>query len=242
LIGGLISNLQFNLNRKQARVRLFEIGCCFIRNEESDCKQIDKLAGLSYGDIVFEQWGIPARSVDFFDVKADVEILYGNQKIYFKKFSHPALHPGKSAQIYLEDKSIGWLGELHPHWQKKYGLQKNAILFEVNLESLLPKSLPIAREISKFPPIRRDIAIIVDNSVSVHSLLTTMHADKSTIVSDISLFDIYRGKGMETAKKSLAFRVLLQDTEKTLTDEEADLAVTSIVKNLENKFGATLRN
>lgn len=87
LIGGLISNLQFNLNRKQARVRLFEIGCCFIRNEENDCKQIDKLAGLSYGDIVFEQWGIPARSVDFFDVKADVEVLYGNQKIYFKKFS-----------------------------------------------------------------------------------------------------------------------------------------------------------
>lgn len=242
LIGGLISNLQFNLNRKQARVRLFEIGCCFIRNEENDCKQIDKLAGLSYGDIVFEQWGIPARSVDFFDVKADVEVLYGNQKIYFKKFSHPALHPGKSAQIYLEDKSIGWLGELHPHWQKKYGLQKNAILFEVDLESLLPKSLPIAREISKFPPIRRDIAIIVDNSVSVHSLLASMHADKSTIVSDISLFDIYRGKGMEAAKKSLAFRVLLQDTEKTLTDEEADLAVTSIVKNLENKFGATLRN
>ena len=112
----------------------------------------------------------------------------------------------------------------------------------MSLESLIPKSLPVAKEISRFPPVRRDIAIIVNSDVSVYSLLAGMYAEKSAIVADISLFDIYRGKGMETTKKSLAFRVLLQDTEKTLTDEEADLAVTSIVKNLENKFGATLRN
>jgi len=242
LIGGLISNLQFNLNRKQARVRLFEMGCCFVRDDECDCKQIEKLAGLSYGDVVFEQWGISARSVDFYDVKADIEVLYGNQDILFKTFSHPALHPGKSAQICIEDKSIGWLGELHPSWQKKYGLQKNAVLFEINLESLIPRSLHVAKEFSKFPPVRRDIAIIVDNDVSVYSLLVCMYAEKSAFVSDISLFDIYRGKGMEGTKKSLAFRVLLQDTEKTLTDEEADFAVTSLIKILENKFGAKLRN
>jgi len=242
LIGGLISNLQFNLNRKQARVRLFEMGCCFIRDEESDCKQIDMVAGLSYGDVVLEQWGISARDVDFYDVKADIEVLYSNQEIHFKKFSHPALHPGKSAQIYIHDKSIGWLGELNPRWQKKYGLQKNTIIFEVSLESLILKSLPVAKEISKFPPIRRDIAVIVDNEVSVHSLLVGMYAEKPAIVLDISLFDIYRGKGMETTKKSLAFRVLLQDTEKTLTDEEADFAVISLVKILENKFCAILRN
>jgi phenylalanyl-tRNA synthetase beta chain len=99
LIGGLISNLQFNLNRKQARVRLFEIGCCFIRDDESDCKQVEKLAGLSYGDIAPEQWGITARSVDFYDVKADIEALWQGKALYFRKFSHPALHPGKSAQI-----------------------------------------------------------------------------------------------------------------------------------------------
>ncbi len=242
LIGGLISNLQFNLNRKQTRVRLFEMGCCFVRSDASDCEQIEKLAGLSYGDIAPEQWGIPARNVDFYDVKADIEALYRNQDIHFKKLSHPALHPGKSAQICIEDRAIGWLGELHPRWQKKYSLQKNAILFEINFESLVPKSLPTAKEISKFPPVRRDIAIIVDNDVSVHALLASMYAEKSTIVSDISLFDIYRGKGMESTKKSLAFRVLLQDTEKTLTDEEADFAVTSLVKILENKFCAALRN
>ena len=242
LIGGLIANLQFNLNRKQTRVRLFETGCCFIRDDESDCKQIEKLAGLSYGDVVLEQWGVPARSVDFYDVKADVEALCKGRAIYFRKFSHPALHPGKSAQMVIEDKPIGWVGELHPRWQKKYGLQRNTVLFEIILDSLTPRLLPIVKEISKFPPVRRDIAIIVDNDVSVHSLLVALYAEKSAIVSDIALFDIYRGKGMDNSKKSLAFRVLLQDTEKTLTDEEADSAVAGIVEILKNKFSAALRN
>jgi phenylalanyl-tRNA synthetase beta chain len=241
LIGGLISNLQFNLNRKLTRVRLFEIGYCFVRDDQNDCKQIEKLAGLSYGDVAFEQWGIPARDVDFYDVKADIEVLY-KKAIHFEKFSHPALHPGKSAQILIEGKSVGWLGELHPCWQKKYGLQKNTILFEIMLDSLMPQSLPVVQEISKFPLVRRDIAVIVDNDISVHSLLIDMYAEKSAIVSDISLFDIYRGKGMENTKKSLAFRVLLQDTDKTLTDEEADFAVTNLTEILKNKFGAVLRN
>jgi len=242
LIGGLISNLQFNLNRKQARVRLFEIGCCFIRDDESDCKQVEKLAGLSYGDMAPEQWGVTARGIDFYDVKADVEALCQGQALYFRKFSHPALHPGKSAQILVDDQPIGWLGELHPRWQKQYGLQRNTVLFEVESGSLMPKPLPAVKEISKFPPVRRDIAIIVDNDVSVHSLLDAINTGKPAIVSDISLFDIYRGKGMEDSKKSLAFRVLLQDTEKTLTDEEADSAVAGIVEILKNKFSATLRN
>ncbi|MDE2388348.1 MAG: phenylalanine--tRNA ligase subunit beta [Betaproteobacteria bacterium] len=242
LIGGLIANLQFNLNRKQTRVRLFETGCCFIRDEESDCKQIEKLAGLSYGDVMPEQWGVSARSVDFYDVKADVEVLCKGKAIYFREFFHPALHPGKSAQIIIENKSIGWLGELHPRWQKKYELQRNAVLFELELDSLMPKSLPTVKEISKFPPVRRDIAIIVNNNVSVHSLMIALCAEKPVIVSDISLFDIYRGKGVDDSKKSLAFRVLLQDTEKTLTDEEADSAVTSLVEILKDKFSAALRN
>ncbi len=242
LIGGLISNLQFNLNRKQTRVRLFEMGCCFVRDDESDCKQVERIAGLSYGDVVFEQWGVSARNIDFYDIKADIEVLCRGRAIHFKKFLHPALHPGKSAQICIEDKSIGWSGELHPRWQKKYGLQKNTILFEINLENLISKPLSFAKEISKFPPVRRDIAIIVDNDISVYSLLVCLFAEKSAIVSDISLFDIYRGKGMDNTKKSLAFRVLLQDTEKTLTDEEADFAVTNLIEVLKNKFGATLRS
>ncbi|TXI19554.1 MAG: phenylalanine--tRNA ligase subunit beta [Nitrosomonas sp.] len=242
LIGNLISNLQFNLNRKQTRVRLFEIGGCFNRDNEKDCVQTEKIAGLSYGEVAPEQWGIPSRDIDFYDVKADIEVLCAGKEVYFKKFSHPALHPGKSAQIFIEEKPIGWMGELHPQWQKKYGLQKNTILFEMSIDSLIAKPLPTVKTISKFPPVRRDIAIIVNNDISVHSLLAQMHAEKSEIVLDISLFDIYRGKGVESTKKSLAFRVSLQDTAKTLTDEEADSAVTDLIKVLKTKFGAILRD
>lgn len=242
LIGGLIANLQFNLNRKQARVRLFEIGRCFSRSKEIDCQQTEKLAGLVYGDIAAEQWGTPARSADFYDIKGDIENLCGASTMLFEKISHPALHPGKSAQIVVSDQSIGWLGELHPNWQKKYELQKNTLLFEINLEYLLPQTIHQTKELYKFPPVRRDIAIIVENSISVHALLTAMHAEKSPTVFDITLFDIYRGKGMDNNKKSLAFRILLQDTEKTLTDTEVDSEVLKLIKVLENKFSATLRN
>lgn len=242
LIGGLISNLQFNLNRKQTRVRLFEVGCCFGRTEDNHYCQLEKLAGLSYGDVVAEQWGIPEKSVDFYDVKADVEILFKGRNVHFSKFSHSALHPGKTARITIDGQSVGWLGELHPHWQKKYGLQKNAVLFEIDLDSLLQRTIPTVTEVSKFPPIRRDVAVLVDNDINVQTLLDGMYAEKSEIVTDISLFDIYRGKDMGDTKKSLAFRVLLQDTEKTLTDAEADSAVTQLIEILKNKFGATLRN
>ena len=242
LMGGLVSNLKFNLNRKQTRVRIFEMGCCFERNSENECKQIEKLAGLCYGEAVAEQWGVPSSSVDFYDVKADIEALYWPQKIQFNAFEYSMLHPGKSAQICVENNPIGWLGELHPYWQKQYDLPKNAVLFELSFDTLIPKSLPYAEEISKFPPIRRDIAVIVNNNVRVDALLTCMDAEKDTIIYEIALFDIYRGKGMEVNKKSLAFRVLLQDTDKTLTDEEADAAIVGLIKALENKFGAVLRN
>ena len=241
LIGGLISNLQFNLNRKQTRVRLFELGYCFIRDKDHDCRQVEKFAGLCYGDVLSEQWGATARTVDFFDVKADVEVLFGKRAVHFEKFDHPALHPGKSAQITMTDKAIGWIGELHPNLQKKYDLPKNVMLFELEFTALLNKTVPIAKEISKFQVVRRDIAVIVDNDISVYSLLACMLAAKPSIVSEISLFDIYRGKGMENNKKSLAFRFLLQDTEKTLTDEEVDCAVTKLVDILSDKFGAALR-
>lgn len=242
LIGGLIANLQFNLNRKQSRVRIFEIGRCFMRSSEIGYVQTEKLAGLIYGNVAPEQWGIPARDADFYDIKGDIESLCGNSTIRFKKFSHPALHPGKSAQIIIADNPIGWLGELHPKWQKKIDLQKNTVLFEIDLEYLLPQVIHVTKEISKFPPVQRDIAIIVDNDVNVQTLLSCMNAEKSSTVIDIALFDIYRGKSMENNKKSLAFRILLQDTEKTLTDIEVDSEVLKLIKILEDQFCAVLRN
>ncbi len=241
LIGGLISNLQFNLNRKQTRMRLFEVGRCFVREGEAYV-QPERLAGLCYGDAVAEQWGLPARAVDFYDVKADIEALFWPEVADFRAAPHPALHPGKSAQVCLGEKIVGWLGELHPHWQQKIDLPKSTVLFELDLNALTACVLSAAGEISKYPPVRRDIAVVVADNISVQALLEGMRTEKPSIVSEISLFDVYRGKGMESGKKSLAFRVLLQDTGKTLTDAEADLAITKLLNILQRQFGARLRN
>ena len=240
LLGGLLSNLQFNLNRKQTRVRLFEIGRCFVKKNGAYAES-EKLAGLCYGDFTAEQWGTPAREMDFFDAKADIETLFWPALVNFRVASHPALHPGKSAEICLGDRRAGYIGELHPHWRQKFGLPNSTVLFEANLELLMERALPVAVEISKFPLIRRDIAVVVPENIIVQAMLESMRTEYSPIISEISLFDVYRGKGVENGKKSLAFRVLLQDTEKTLTDAEADLVVTKLVNILECQFGARLR-
>jgi len=241
LIGGLISNLQFNLNRKQTRVRIFEVGSCFLK-EVSCYAQSEKIAGLCYGHIVAEQWGSPERDVDFYDVKSDVEALFWPEIINFEVAVHPALHPGKSSQILIGGEIAGWLGELHPKLQQKLALPKPVILFELDLDILTQRTLPKAEKIPKYPSVRRDIAVIVADNISVHSLLQSMSALNSPIIAEIALFDIYRGNGVDNGKKSLAFRVLLQDTKKTLTDEEADLVTKKLIKILENEFEAKLRN
>lgn len=241
LIGGLISNLQFNLNRKQPRIRLFEVGDCFEKSGEVYA-QHEKLAGLCYGDAMAEQWGERARALDFYDVKADIEALFCPATVEVEAAPHPALHPGKSALIRRDGKVAGHLGELHPRWQQKFGLPKSVVLFELEVASIMIRTLPKAAEISKYPPIRRDIAVVVPEDVRVQVMLDCMHAEKLPVISEISLFDVYHGKGMENGKKSLAFRMLLQDTQKTLTDAEADRAVAQLINVLQNQFGAKLRS
>lgn len=241
LLGGLVANLQFNLNRRQTRVRLFEIGSCFERGAE-EYLQPERLAGLACGDALAEQWGAPARKIDFYDVKADVEALFWPMLPDFEPASHPLLHPGKSARIIHGGKSVGHLGSLHPRWQGLLGLADSAVLFELDLEVLLERALPHAGEIPRFPSIRRDIAVVVPENVTVRTLLDSMRAQQQSMVAEISVFDIYRGKGVEDGKKSLAFRVLLQDTQKTLTDAEVDIVMERLVRALENQCGAMLRH
>lgn len=189
-----------------------------------------------------EQWGAAARWVDFYDVKADIEALFWPSAADIAVATHPALHPGKSARISLNNKAAGFVGELHPRWQQKFDLPKSVVLFELNMDVLMTQTLPKAMEISKYPPIRRDIAVVVPENVRVQAMLDCMHANRSPVVSEISLFDVYHGKGVEDGKKSLAFRMLLQDTEKTLTDAEADGITKMLINVLESRFGATLRN
>lgn len=232
LLGGLIGALRINLTHKQSRVRLFETGVCFSGEEYS---QQEKFGGLCYGAQFPEQWGVETRTVDFYDVKADVEALFFPAQIIFYASPHPASHPGRSAEILLDGNTVGWIGELHPQWLQQYEILKSVVWFEVDLHALTTVNLPRARDISKFPPVRRDIAVIVDESVTVQSLINAMQSSNIPYVVEIGLFDLYRGASVGDGKKSLAFRVLLQDTQKTLTDSEIEQSIALLIAVLQQQ-------
>ncbi len=233
LIGGLVGALRFNLNRRQSRVRLFEVGACFARSGDQYI-QTQRLSAIACGDRLPEQWGAKSAAVDFYDVKADVEALFAQHELRFVAALHPALHPGRCAQILCGDRMIGWLGELHP----QHGLA--AVWFEVELDALMQVPLPHMTEIAKFLPVRRDLAVLVAEQVTVQSLLDAMLDVCAPHVQEVVLFDVYRGQGVEQGKKSLAFRVSLQDTQKTLSDAEIEPSIALLVEVL-NKMGAQLR-
>ena len=240
LWAGLLDSLIYNLNRKQERAMLFEIGASYFADKES-YKEEMQISGLCYGAFQPEQWGTVARDVDFYDVKAIVDALTNSQAEY-RQEAHSALHPGQSARVYLHNKSIGWLGKLHPKWQQQYSLPKNAVLFELQVERLLQSKVPKYQEVPKFLPVRRDIAVLVDAELPVQAIVNAVNSARIPLVQQIQLFDIYQGKGIAENKKSLAFLVLMQDTHKTLLDIEAETAMAELLKLLQNQFGASLRN
>ena len=239
LIGGLADALRFNLNRRQGRVRLFEAGACFARSN-NEYAQSQRLSGMAYGAALPEQWGVAAKPVDFYDVKADVEAMFAPQMLRFVAAVHPALHPGRSAQIYCEGQAIGWIGELHPQWQQQYDMAQPAVWFDVELGALTRVAVPRMGEIAKSLPVRRDLAVLVDEAVPTQTLLDAMRQATASGVTEVALFDVYRGKGVEQGKKSLAFRVLLQDTQKTLTDSEIEISIALLVDVMQ-QHGAQLR-
>ena len=167
--------------------------------------------------------------MDFYDLKADLEALLAPRVASFRKVSHPALHPGRAAEVVLDGHVIGVLGELHPQWVQKYDLPAAPVLFEVALDALLTRAVVKGQPVSRFQPVRRDLALVMDESVEAGSLLAAFQALVLPGVTGIGLFDVYRGKGLEEGKKSLAFKVLMQDTAKTLTDAEVDAAVQAII-------------
>ena len=239
LWGGLIDTLVYNLNRKQERVRLFEIGAAYATDNVAYHETM-RISGLAYGDAVPEQWAEDARDVDFYDLKADVDALTDN-RVQYVAAAHVALHPGQSARVMLDSKAIGWIGKLHPKWQQHYQLPRGTMLFELDVAPLLQGKLPQYTEVHKFPPVRRDMAVIVDENIPVDALLKSLRETKNPLVSEIRLFDLYRGKGIAEGKKSLAFLVLMQDTQKTLTDAEADEAMAKLLDSIVRQHGAELR-
>ena len=241
LIGGLVDCARFNFSHKQTRVRVFEVGRCFTSDGGEPYGQPMRIGGIAAGPALHEQWGSASRQVDFYDVKADVESLLAPRRADFKGEIHAALHPGKSARIYCNDVAIGWLGELHPRWQQKYDLPAASVVFELDLNAVLGGGVPTYQEISRFPLVRRDLSVVVDEDLSYQAVREALGTHQSPIVAEISLFDVYRGQGVEKGKKSLAFRVLLQDTQKTLTEAEVDSAISNLIQILEKQFNAKLR-
>jgi len=249
LAGSLVANVRYNLNRKQGRVRAFELGRVFradagVTDGPLTVGGIDqplKLAAIAYGPARPEQWGLAQRNVDFYDLKGDIESLLVPWQLRFERTTHPALHPGRAANVLVDGRCIGWLGELHPHWQQKYELPQAPVLFELELDALLAAPMPQYREVSKFPPVTRDLAVVVDETVSAQALLEAMRSARAAVVQDLWLFDLYRGKGVDAGKKSLAFRVVMQDTSKTLTDADAEAAVAQLLQLLAQRVGAKLR-
>lgn len=246
MFGGLVANLQTNLKRKQNRVRLFETGRCFLRDAAgkpvNGYHQSWRLAALAFGGALPEGWGNGGRKIDFYDLKSDVEALLAGLPLRFEKAAHPALHPGRSARILLEGQAIGYLGELHPEWVQKYDLPQAPVVFEIGLEAALQAVLPAYVEVSKFQPVVRDLAIVVDANLELQKLLDGLLQNKPALVCDLQLFDVYVGTGVPEGKKSLAFRIVMQDTQRTLQDADVDAALQQLMVYVEQAFAAQLRS
>ena len=240
LIGSLADRACFNLSRQQERIRLFEIGRCFVRAGDG-YRQPLRVGGLATGPVSPLQWGMPARPVDFYDVKSDLEALLAPLSVETRPCRHPALHPGKSAEVVVEGAVAGVLGELHPAWAKKYDCPYATVVFEIDLVSVLSRRVPAYMEVLRFPSVRRDIAVEVGAQHPVSAIELALKKHAPGIVSEVVLFDVFRGKGIDSDKKSLAFRITMQDTSKTLTDAEVEAAVATLLKVLHEEFGGRLR-
>jgi phenylalanyl-tRNA synthetase beta chain len=255
LIGSLVANVRYNLNRKTNRVRAFEIGAIYQRDAGvadgpltvGGYHQPKRVAGIAYGGVADEQWGQDNRAVDFFDVKADLEHLFAPLSLRFVKAEHPALHPGRSAHVLLDGKVFGFIGELHPRWLQKYELPHAPVVFEVEAIALQQRPVPKYDEISKFPGATRDLAVVVKQDVPAQDLLDAFNAavqesPQGKILQAIVLFDEYRGKGLEADEKSLAFRFSLQDTQNTLQDDVVEAIMAAAGDAAKQKHGARLRS
>ncbi len=254
LMGSLLQALKFNLDRKAARVNVFELGRVFLRNAQSQntdttvagFDQPMRVAGLAYGPRAALNWDQPAKTVDFFDVKGDVEALLAPLKASFAPAVHPAMHPGRCASVSVAGKVIGFVGELHPKWRQGYDLAHAPLLFELALDAVLQRPVPLFEPVSKLQPVERDIAVIVPERVTHAALMAAIHeAPTGGLLKDAVLFDVYRplagNTGMQLGEKSLAVRLQLSSPNATLTEDAIEAVVQSVVSHLQTTHEARLR-
>ncbi len=241
---GLLQTARYNQSRQQQRVRIFETGLCFFR-EGDEIRQEPLLGGLVSGESFTEQWASEGRRADFYDVKADVEAVLSltgwGEDVSFTPVEHPALHPGQSASISLSGESVGMIGMLHPEIEKRLDLNGPTFVFEIKLEKVAQGRLPAFDTLSKYPSIRRDIAIVVDKSVTFESVRNLIRDESGKIITDIILFDVYTGENIDSGRKSLALGLILQEKSHTLTDKEVENVVARVLNRLDGDLGAKLR-
>jgi len=254
LLGSLLQVLKFNLDRKAPRVNVFEVGRVFLRDAQSQntdttvagFNQPMRVAGLAYGPRSSLHWGQSDKAVDFFDIKGDVEALLAPLNAVFSPATHPAMHPGRCASVAVAGQSIGFVGELHPQWRQGYELAQAPVVFELELEAVLLRQVPVFNTVSKLQPVERDIAVIVQESVTHVALMTVIEqANTQGLLRNATLFDVYRPQqanaSMKLGEKSLAVRLVLSSDVATLTDEAIEAAVQAILANLESRLQARLR-
>lgn len=254
LVGSLVGNLKTNLARSASRVRVFEFAKVFHRdaavqaseNTVPNIAQPLMLAGLAYGSAVPEQWASADADVDFYDVKGDIERLFAPQTVRFETFAHVAAHPGRCAQLLVDGRSVGWLGQMHPRLQQAYDLPKAPMLFEIEAEAVFARRVPVAADVSKLPMVTRDLALIVAREVSAQHIFDAFVKfialePTAYIIRDVQLFDIYQGEHVAATEKSMAYRVNLQDMSATLQDAQIDALMQAALAHLHSEVGARLR-
>lgn len=247
LLPGLLKAVSYNQNRQQNRIRLFETGLRFVPDDEFKVgvKQESLIAGVITGDNNPEYWDENTRKTDFYDVKGDVERLLDltgrGHELKFEKTEHSALHPGQSAAVYVNEELIGHIGAIHPKFEKPLSLNGRTFVFELLLSPILLAKIPKAEEISRHSASRRDIAIIVDEAVEAGNVLQVIEKFGTNQLVGLNLFDVYRGDNIGEGKKSLALSLTLQDTHRTLEENEIQTIVADVVSKLTEQFGASLR-
>ncbi len=241
---GLIEACRFNLRRQQSRIRLFEVGTRF-QVESGRVAESQSIAGLVTGRVLPEQWGDDRRDSDFFDVKSDVEALFaltGRQvAISYVAARHDALHPGRSAAIQDGHERVGFIGQLQPELARKLEMRDPPWLFEIAIEPSFYAEVPVFRDISRFPAIRRDLAVVVDDAVTLDELRKSVNLAAKGLLRELHVFDVYRGKGVEPGRKSIALGLILQETSRTLTDGEADTVIAAVIDRVKGDLKAGIR-
>ena len=240
---GLLNAALYNTKRQQGRVRLFETGLRFVQQDD-DTIQEKMVSGLILGNLSPEGWSEKARKVDFFDIKGDLEALFHltDCKVQYSAASHPALHPGQSADITtLDGEKVGVVGMLHPTLEKKLGFETQVYLFELNQDAVLKKQVSSFELLSKFPSVRRDMALVVKSSITTGEIIACIHSCQQAEIKDVLIFDLYQGEGVEEGYKSIALGLVLQDVTCTLVEDRIDAIFNEVLQQLNNNISAKLR-